>query len=222
MSQFKPYTIKEGDTLYMIAQRELGDATLAMDIANLNDLEYPFITTLGNETSTIKTFGDVIYLPVVVELDESSDTIGNYDEFGIDLSLSTDNFALSLNGGGDLSTNQYGDLLTISGIRTLTQDITHSLLTELGTLPLHPEYGSTILSLIGSKRVLGWEQKILIEVERVIRCDDRVTDVVGIELYLRGTAVFIECTIVTPIGEIPFKEVVGNLREVVIVEDENS
>jgi len=59
MAIFTNYKIKQGDTLQRIAQQMLGDVTLWNDIANLNQLRFPYISddiyeTLGLPKSTFQ------------------------------------------------------------------------------------------------------------------------------------------------------------------------
>ena len=162
------YTVRQGDTLYMIAQRYTGDSANAMQIAVLNELDYPFIGNLGESYSgNVKVPGDEILLPI--EATESSQAavktlLSNPDEliYGSDLALSSSYVELSNEKGGELLSDIYGDLQTTSGLKCLEQDLLDAIETPYGSLPFHPGYGSNFLSIIGSKTSIGWQQKAVI------------------------------------------------------------
>jgi len=199
-NRFIEYTIKSGDTLHMISQRLLGDAHRAMEIAYLNDLDYPFIVnSFESGSESVKVIGDVILIPNEVEDDDSVENIWNEDDFGSDLLLLSDD-ELSFGYSGDLNADVYGDLKTIRGIDSLIQDLTHRIVTERGTMPLHPEYGSDFLSIIGGKRTTDQIQKGVLELSRTLRSDPRVLNVTDVTVDTEGTNVRISCNIVTPSG----------------------
>jgi len=45
----RSYTVKQGDTLWVIAKRELGDARRIKEIADLNGLKEPFRLRIGDK-----------------------------------------------------------------------------------------------------------------------------------------------------------------------------
>lgn len=167
------YTVRYGDNLRMIAQVYLGDAERWADIALLNNLSYPFISDSVMEGSASP--GDEIHLPLeegVIETDDSS--------FGTDLSLSTDKVNLSYGRGGDLGVGADGDYSLISGMDCLKQDLTHRKMTPVGTVPYHPSYGSFLGNIIGSKKDENWRTKAVLETERTLLCDPRISEVSSI------------------------------------------
>lgn len=181
------YTVKYGDTIRMIAQRELGDAELWTDIVTLNNLQYPYITDVPTEGSASP--GDVIEIPLQDDLEVESKT-----SFGTDLRLSTDKFNLTSGAGGDLSTGADGDYELVAEVDCLIQDIKHRKMTPVGTLPYHPEYGSELATMIGSKKDANWRIKSQLETERTILSDPRVTSVDKIEIEDVPTGVKIDYT----------------------------
>lgn len=211
MTRFREYVIKDGDTLQMIAQRTLGDASRGMELAVLNNLKYPFIVGLGEEIQEgVKTIGDTILIPAEVEhdvpVDEIKDDIYAL-AFGSDLLLTTDKTNLSFNHGGELVTDIYGDLQTVSGIKCLYQDLVHRLITDVGTLPYHPDYGSRFMQIVGNKKDSTWKQKAVIEVARTFRSDPRVVDVKNIDVEDVPTGIKVNCIVVTSISEFIFNEI---------------
>lgn len=212
MSQFREHVVSEGDTLQMIAQKVLGDASRGMEIAVLNDLQYPFIGSMGDAPSEgVKLPGETILIPVEVEYNLSVEDIDEelYNRaLGVDLFLSTDKFNLSFGSGGELSTNISGDLQTVSGVNTLHQDLIHRLTTEVGTLPYHPTYGSKFLSIIGNRKDSTWKQKAVLEVSRTFKSDSRVVDVTDVIVEFIPTGIVISCTVVTAITKFVLEELV--------------
>lgn len=212
MSNFKEYTITSGDTLQMIAQKLLGDAGRGMELAVLNDLQYPFIGSIGDkELEGVKKPGDSIIIPIEVSSDLAVEDI-NEDLYtralGVDLMISTDKVNLSFGGSGELSTDISGDLQTVSGVKTLHQDLIHRLTTELGTLPYHPNYGSKFLSIIGNRKDYTWKQKAVIELSRTFKSDDRVVDIKDIIVDFIPVGIVISCVVVTAITKFVVEELI--------------
>jgi phage baseplate assembly protein W len=199
------YVIRMGDTLQIIAQKVLGDATLWTDIAQTNNLSYPYISSV--RSTGVVSVGDVISV-------STTDTISGdvqVPDLGTDLRLGTDKFNLTSVAGGDLSTVD-GDYELVSGATCVVQDTAHRLMTDVGSNPYYPDYGSRIPQMIGSKRDSTWQTKITLEVERTLRCDPRVTDVHDISLYQEGTGTFVDYTAT-------IDDMIFNAREVLFSEE---
>jgi phage baseplate assembly protein W len=181
----------------MIAQNELGDAALWLDLALLNDLAYPFVDTIPSKGVVIP--GDYLSIPMGEGVDSDPSLV-----YGQDLLLTTDKFSLTNGTNGDLIESN-GDFSIIDGVQTLKQDLFHRLLTPLGTLPYHPDFGSNIPMLIGEVRTDEWRVKIGIEVSRTFRSDARVIDVTNMVVEPIDNGVTIECDIITDVGETRLK-----------------
>lgn len=199
------YVIRMGDTLQIIAQKVLGDASLWTDIAQANSLIYPYIS--NTRSAGVVSIGDIISIPTTDEITGGTQT----PDLGTDLRLGTDKFNLTSISGGDLSTAD-GDYELVSGASCVVQDTAHRLMTDVGSNPYYPDYGSRIPELIGSKRDSTWQTKITLEIERTIRCDPRVTEVHDISLYQEGTATFIDYTAT-------IDDMIYNAREVLFSEE---
>lgn len=199
------YVVRMGDTLQTIAQNILGDATLWTDIAETNNLVYPYISSTAS--AGIVSVGSTIQIPTtdVVTGDVQA------PDLGTDLKLGTDKFNLTSISGGDLSTVD-GDYELVSGISCVIQDTAHRLMTDVGSNPYFPDYGSLIPELIGSKLDTTWQTKISLEVERSLRTDPRVTDVHDISLYQVGTATYVDYTVT-------IDDEIYNAREVLFSEE---
>jgi phage baseplate assembly protein W len=179
------YTIKSGDTLQMIAQTQLGDALLWMDIAQLNNLKYPYISS--TPADGVVTPGDDIDLPL------SDYTIGEEQpSFGTDLYLSTDQFTLTSGAGGDFSVGLDGDYELAVEIDSLIQDKTHRMMTPRGSRPYNPEYGSDLTNLVGAKKGANWKVKAELEISRTVKSDPRITDITDITVSDLSTGISID------------------------------
>jgi phage baseplate assembly protein W len=206
--KYMQYVVKDGDTLPMIAQRLLEDASRWIEIATLNDLEYPYVAGLHDGIQNTAVPGDTISIPVL-----QTQGLANLDDsktpsFGVDLLLTTDLTNLSFGRGGEFRTDMYGDLALAKDIDSLSQDLIHALLTPFGSLPYHPEYGSWFLNIVGQKNDKNMVDKAVIEVMRVFRSDARVQDVINAEVVSMGDTVRIECDIVTESTVIKLKEII--------------
>ena len=183
----KDYTIRDGDTIHMIAQRELGDASKAIDIITLNDLQYPFIRKLSEPVEQgVKTMGDVIQIPQF----EAQVQTPIIPDLGTDLKLVDRDGS-----GGDLEADVYGDLQLVTGIDCLIQDMNSRFATELNTLPFHPTYGNGLKAAIGSRKDQGWDQKARVEASKVLKLDSRITDILSLDVYSISQGVMIDAVL---------------------------
>lgn len=141
-SGFRYAKTRRGDTLQLIAYRELGDASLWAQLVWFNDLIAPFIT--DDETQAgdrVLLTGTPIKIPATVAESEPA----NSEATNV---LLTD--CLLVNGRltADSST---GDFALVSGRENLKQAIIHRIITDPGELIYHPQYGCKIQRRKGSK-----------------------------------------------------------------------
>lgn len=192
VSKLKQYVITHGDTLPSIAQRILSDTSLWMNIAVLNNLDYPFIvdTAVGYEGYNVKVSGDIILLPASVTDDDTKETLNSDSEdmsLGRDLLLDEGDFVIGID----------GDIQTVSGVECLHQDLINALTVELGTLPYHPDHGSKMNLLVGNRSNRNWLDQANVELARTFKNDPRVVDVKDVAVILVDDQVSIFSTVVT-------------------------
>lgn len=200
----RSYLVRDGDTLQMIAQVQMGDASRWLEIAVLNDLSHPYITRRGESYPKTVTTGDKILLPIEIVSGRSTEAIVDQSDellYGSDLLLES-----SGGYGGELSVDQYGDLAIASGLASLRQDLRHRLIVPYGSLPYHPEYGSDLSSIIGRKLDTNMIEKATLEVSKVLRSDPRVVDIVDLVVRKIQTGVSISCKVLTSAASLDFKE----------------
>lgn len=208
--RFKKYTIKQGDTLQLIAQNELGDLSRWPELASYNSLSYPYIVNSGSRDSRIRSAGEEITIPLDSDLSTlnvdginatDSKTITAY-ALGVDLSLmsESDNFIqrgttdelVSLSAGGK-------GIHTVGGYDNLKQALLMRLNTQKGSLPLHPEYGIDLSQIIGKRNSVATINKLKVMVEQALRYDGRVGSASITAYKVSGEEVTLSAT-VTPIG----------------------
>lgn len=126
--------VLHGDDLRRIALRELGDAAKWLDLVVLNELRPPYVAEQA--APGVLAYGDIIKVP------SSANTVSaatNPDEvYGIDVLLSKKH--LTVDGG---------DLAIVSGVKNLTQALSHHVVVEKRELGFHPTYGCFVRSLLG-------------------------------------------------------------------------
>jgi len=180
--KFLSHTITQGESLQSISQFYYQDANRWSELALLNELEYPFITEdLESTMSNVKKIGDVILIPV--ENPSEFAIIPSYEfediyekAFGEDIALFNTGSSVELTreSSGEISSDIYGDIQTVKGIANLRQALIIRLSTPLGSLVYHPNFGSRLHQLVGSRGTFEGIHKIKVEVERCVRSDKRV------------------------------------------------
>lgn len=214
LAYYLKHTIKQGENLQIIANKLLGDITKWIDIATLNDLQYPYIVATNQEKLTnlnhLVTYGDQINLPN--QLNQVSDL--NYDTFNpveakdiYDSTMGMD-IGLEIPYGEDTEDilSMYAqpdghDIGTVTGIQNLKDSIRRRLLTEYGSLLYHPNYGTHLTQMIGEKINSVLEADLKVEILRTIDTDPRVADAQIVDWESAGNNGFICVVSILPHDE---------------------
>lgn len=174
--------------LERIALDYLGDSNRWVEIAELNNLEYPYIEDARSDLRTIIP-GDSILLPTPIingfgELPQAKDIPSTVDlnylqkSFGTDLKL-TENF--------DLSMGNNRDLQVVSGLDNVAQSIILKLSYEKKDLIRYPQLGANLG--VGSKiRPLS---EIRDNIIQTLTSDFKIDSVTDLTIYQDGSAIYI-------------------------------
>lgn len=155
-----------GDSLQVIAAREMGDASRWPEIVAINNLVPPFITDeAGLSGVGVILTGKPVRVPASTPIADAATNPGA--TFLADVKLS----------GGHVEADASGDFLLCDGLPNLRQALVHRVVTQNGDLMYHPEYGSQIKRLLGA--VTGPTASILAAqyVSASVLADPRVADV---------------------------------------------
>lgn len=141
-SGFRYAATNYGDTLQLIAYRELGDATGWARLAWFNNLVAPFITDDPLQASDrVLLSGSQIKIPTTVAESQPTDTAVT-DILMTDCMLTNRRLTI------DPLT---GDFALVVGRENLKQALVHRIITDPGELMYHPGYGCKIQRRRGNK-----------------------------------------------------------------------
>lgn len=169
---------ERGDSLQLIAARELGDASRWAELISYNNLVPPFITDdpLLAGPGVVLT-GTQILVPApspVVTTTTDPDAV-----FEQDIRLASD---------GELLVDG-GDFAVIAGTANLVQAVRNRVQTDRGDLIYHPEYGSNIRRITGT--VNGPTAGLLASqyAKSAVQADPRINRITRAEASVDGDVV---------------------------------
>lgn len=170
-----------GDSLQVIAAREMGDATQWQTLIDYNGLIPPYITDDPSQAGPgVILTGAMILVPAPVPV--ATVTTDPNAVFGTDMKL--------INNGQLAVAN--GDFDVVSGRDNLKQALGNRVETPRGGLLMHQDYGSLHPRLIGS--VNGPTSGLLAAkyVEAAVQADSRVQSVISATATITGDVTAIE------------------------------
>ena len=138
MPNYRIAATEHGDTVKLIAARELGDANRWPELVWLNALVWPYITDDEARAGTgVLLSGQFIKIPAPAGV--LSDRAETGQVFERDCKM-TDRM---------LDDNGAGDFQVVSGSSNLVQQLQHRIITPRGQAMRHPAYGSLLYRVIG-------------------------------------------------------------------------
>lgn len=127
-----------GDTLPIVALRELGDANRWVELIWLNKLKAPYVTDdPAKVVPGVLQSGSLIKIPAQAGVR----TNGRNDGRAYERDVRMTNKRMTVTAGGDLDVS--------SGVDNLKQQLQHRVVTPRGQMIRHPDYGCMIWHLIG-------------------------------------------------------------------------
>jgi len=178
--------VHPGDSLRLIALRELGDALRWIELANINQLRPPYITESLNPDDRQRAtllWGDRIAIPIgaatgTVQIAE--------DVLGVDAALPA----------GQLQANDSGDWSLIAADANLRQALAHRLKTPTGDLLAHPDYGCDTHVLLGLRNRRSVQALLIGYVRRAIAQDPRVAQTDQVRTAAQGDRIYLSAHVI--------------------------
>ncbi len=194
---FRYVQTRVDDTLQRIAARELGDASQWVNIALLNGLMPPYLTSSPAQVSaTVALAGSQLKVPAPLSQVPPTASPGSY--FGCDVSSS----------GGFLRGDGSGDLAVVSGEANLRQALSNRVSVEKGQLLYHLEYGCLVDQIRGARNTPTADHLAAFYVRSAILEDPRVSAVPTCLAAGVGDAI-VAAAVVVPIEGQPINLTVG-------------
>lgn len=188
LPSYRLVEIHHGDDLQAIATRELGDANRWPEIAFLNNLTPPYVTTDARLAGpSVLLAGSLIKVPAPRGVYTDAAERGQVYERDCALSNKL------------LEPDESGDLSVVAGVDNLRQQLSHRINTPMGQARRHPVYGCRIWSLlgkaggpVGAKLGAGYVKSALLSDYRVARVTSARAEVIGDAVRILARAEAIE------------------------------
>ncbi len=194
------HRVAVGDSLQKIARiYDIGDFR---EIARLNNLKSPYIDAVLNSKDyinddSVAKVGDVLIIPTQkISSDVTRDDKKEIEAiaYGIDLDIYQDEPVFTYEKG---HTEREGyDIKIVAGIKNLSQQLKIRLSTKRGSILAHKNFGSNLYLYDGLLESQETNNKIIFEVESVIRSDFRVKDVRNIKIKTVGGKRVVTCEVI--------------------------
>lgn len=181
--------INWGETIQGFASRVLGDASLWVDIAEINKLRHPYFTEPENASEFVAGYGDTILIPGGPGDVVSPGKVWSEDVFGRDVDLSN----------GNLSAVD-GDLCLAVGRSNVKQALTNRILTDTSELIFHKEYGCDVRKLVGAKNSRVNNLLADMYVNLAIKQEARIQGVLSSSTIVDGDSIQIDFVAMTVTG----------------------
>lgn len=147
---------------------------------------YAYTNFDGGQDVRVLTIGEYIYIPdqagenTYTDWSRMVEAIGESD--------------IALNADGEVWVDGFGDIASVNGLDNIIAAINHRLMTERGSLRLHPLYGSGIHGLIGKTQSPYRLKMIELDVYETLAYEDRIRDVTITDIRVEGTSVYVTLT----------------------------
>jgi hypothetical protein len=200
---FIEHLVTDGDTLHSLAAQHLGDPARAAELAIVNKLSPPYITSGARLQDTLRP-GDTIVIPsnsATLPLRVSTDRQQAQGGSQVDRLLGEDMALVRV------SKEQWGwavdfahggtDAVHVRGVPNYAQGISTRIRTEQGTCILFPAMGMP--RLVGVSQQGDYVSEGLFRLRQQIQLDQRTERVVGFTFHTEIDAVIMEC-MVQPVG----------------------
>jgi phage baseplate assembly protein W len=169
MPSYRLAKTHHSDTLQMVAYRELGDANRWIELIWMNNLSDPYLTDDVNlVSSSVLLTGSLIRVPAAAGVTSTTQETGQV--FERDVALVNRRLAV----------DDTGDIMTVSGIDNLSEQLGKRLDTPKGQLIRHPKYGCRLHELLG--KVTGPAADLLGAqyVKSSLKADYRISSVTSV------------------------------------------
>jgi len=184
----REYVVQRDDSLRRIAVRELGDASLWADIADLNNLRPPYVSRAALPGTVMP--GRSILLPT---LDRPVGAVGGESVEDIEIDALGVNWELTDEGEFQPNAARNGCDL-VRGMPCYIQALEKvRFRTRVGDNPVFPDVG--ILAPVGHKNGAGMVQAVALSVRRACLTDPRTQSVVDLAVNDEGDGVTVEVSV---------------------------
>lgn len=178
------YTIRAGETIRTIAQRQLKDEALANNIIQYNRMLDAYTKANGRPLLP----GDEILIPVLDAGNEKVYSSREDDYYFTDLKLSSDNDLILEN----------NDLTLVNKEDNLSQAIRNRVLTEKGSARNMLSYGLPVL--IGGSVNNRTSAFLAMHTKEQLLRDPRIASVQSVQILVNGDQIAIDCIVQTTQG----------------------